>query len=82
VIYPDRELAINPGRVFGKLHGIETRDPGLRHGSGVDRAGLREHAQALGYTVVDASTVIATHLSHVIQTTRTNCSATRKCSSC
>ena len=43
----------------------------------------REHAQTLGYTVVDASTVVATHLSAiVIRRTRTSCSATKKCSSC
>jgi len=67
VIYPERELAINPGKVFGKLNGLETRDPAF----GMDAVWIdpsaRDHAQTLGYTVVDASTVIATHLSHVIQ---------------
>jgi flagellar biosynthesis protein FlhA len=60
-IYPDRELAINPGRVFGALTGIETRDPAFGMEAVWIEAGLRDHAQALGYTVVDASTVIATH---------------------
>src|SRR5579862_2753163 len=67
VVYPDRELAINPGRVFGKPPGIETRDPAF----GMEAIWIepinREQAQTLGYTVVDASTVIATHLSSVIQ---------------
>jgi flagellar biosynthesis protein FlhA len=66
-IYPERELAINPGKVFGKLNGIETRDPAFgMEAVWIDPAS-RDQAQTLGYTVVDASTVVATHLSHVIQ---------------
>jgi len=68
VVYPDRELAINPGRVFGKPAGIETRDPAFGMEAIWIEPGKREHAQTLGYTVVDASTVVATHLSNVIQT--------------
>ncbi len=67
VIYPERELAINPGRVFGKPPGIETRDPAFGMEAIWIEPSKREHAQTLGYTVVDASTVIATHLSFVIQ---------------
>jgi flagellar biosynthesis protein FlhA len=67
-IYPERELAINPGKVFGKLSGVETRDPAFGMEATWIEPTLRDHAQTLGYTVVDASTVIATHLSHVIQT--------------
>jgi flagellar biosynthesis protein FlhA len=68
VVYPERELAINPGRVFGKLNGIETRDPAFGMEAVWIEPASRDHAQTLGYTVVDASTVIATHLSHIIQT--------------
>ena len=68
VIYPERELAINPGKVFGKLSGIETRDPAFGMEAVWIEPSARDHAQTLGYTVVDASTVIATHLSHVVQT--------------
>jgi flagellar biosynthesis protein FlhA len=68
VVYPDRELAINPGRVFGKPPGIETRDPAFGMEAVWIEPSKREHAQTLGYTVVDASTVVATHLSNVIQT--------------
>ncbi len=68
VIHPDRNLAINPGRVFGPLKGIATRDPAF----GMEAVWIepkdRDHAQTLGYTVVDASTVVATHLSHIVQT--------------
>ncbi len=68
VIYPDRDLAINPGRVFGKVNGIETTDPAFGMEAVWIEPGARDHAQTLGYTVVDPSTVIATHLSHLIQT--------------
>jgi flagellar biosynthesis protein FlhA len=68
IVHPDRELAINPGRVFGTLNGLATRDPAFGMEATWIEPGLREHAQSLGYTVVDAATVIATHLSHLIQT--------------
>jgi flagellar biosynthesis protein FlhA len=67
VIYPERELAINPGRVFGKLAGVETRDPAFGMEAVWIEPAMREQAHSLGYTVVDASTVVATHLSHIIQ---------------
>jgi flagellar biosynthesis protein FlhA len=67
VIYADKELAINAGRVFGPLQGIATRDPAFGMEAVWIDAASRDHAQALGYTVVDPSTVIATHLSFVIQ---------------
>ncbi|PHS70584.1 MAG: flagellar biosynthesis protein FlhA [Methylophaga sp.] len=67
-IYPDRMMAINPGQVFGDLDGIKSQDPAF----GLDAIWidptLREHAQAQGYTVVDVDTVIATHLSKILQT--------------
>jgi flagellar biosynthesis protein FlhA len=68
VVHPDRELAINPGRVFGKVSGIETHDPAFGMEAVWIEPSTRDHAQTLGYTVVDPSTVIATHLSHLIQT--------------
>ena len=65
-VFPDRELAINPGRVFGPLQGLETRDPAFGMEATWIEPSQREHAQSLGYTVVDASTVVATHLSQLI----------------
>ncbi|HSC68738.1 MAG TPA: flagellar biosynthesis protein FlhA, partial [Cellvibrio sp.] len=66
-VYPDRELAINPGQVFGSLEGIKTKDPAF----GLDAVWIspnqREQAQTLGYTVVDPSTVVATHLNQILQ---------------
>jgi flagellar biosynthesis protein FlhA len=67
VTYPDRELALNPGRVFGKLTGVATRDPSFGMEAVWIEPSLRDYAQTLGYTVVDAGTVLATHLSQLIQ---------------
>jgi len=66
-IYPDRDLAINPGQVFGALKGVEVKDPAFGLDAIWIEPGQREHAQTLGYTVVDASTVVATHLNQVLQ---------------
>lgn len=65
-IHPDRELAINPGEVFGSLQGIPGKDPAFGLDAVWIEASQRDHAQSLGYTVVDPSTVVATHLSHII----------------
>lgn len=66
-IHPDRMLAINPGQVFGNIQGIETQDPAF----GLDALWIEEknkdQAQTLGYTVVDASTVVATHINQILQ---------------
>jgi flagellar biosynthesis protein FlhA len=65
--FPGMFLAINPGRVMGNLPGTPTQDPTFGLPAVWIEAGLREKAQTLGYTVVDASTVVATHLSNIIQ---------------
>ncbi|NLR76837.1 flagellar biosynthesis protein FlhA [Leeia sp. IMCC25680] len=65
--YANQYLAINPGRVLGPLPGNETRDPAFGLPAVWIEASRRDEAQALGYTVVDASTVIGTHLSSIIQ---------------
>ena len=66
--FPNMHLAINPGNVSGTLPGTPTTDPAFGLPAVWVDAGMREQAQAMGYTVVDASTVIATHLSHLIHT--------------
>lgn len=66
-IYPDREMAINSGQVHGALQGIATKDPAFGLNAVWIDAGLRDQAQMLGYTVVDAGTVVATHLSQILQ---------------
>ncbi|GHX88935.1 flagellar biosynthesis protein FlhA [Vibrio cholerae] len=65
-IRPDQELAINPGQVYGMIDGERTRDPAFGLDAVWIREEQREHAQALGYTVVDSSTVLATHLSQLL----------------
>ena len=64
--FPGQFLAINPGRVAGPLAGRETTDPAFGLPAVWIETGAREQAHALGYTVVDASTVVATHLNHVM----------------
>lgn len=66
--YAGQLLAINPGRVAGTLNGTATVDPAFGLPAIWIDAGQREKAQAYGYTVVDASTVVATHLNHLILT--------------
>lgn len=66
-IYPDRELAIDPGQVFGPLQGVEVKDPAFGLDAVWVEQSQKEHAQSLGYTVVDASTVVATHLNQLLQ---------------
>ena len=66
-VHADKEMAINPGQVYGQLRGTVTRDPVFDLEAVWIGADQREQAQSLGYTVVDASTVIATHLSQIVQ---------------
>jgi len=66
-VSPGMYMAINPGRVLGPLTGPQTKDPAFGLPAVWIDAGTRENAQSMGYTVVDASTVVATHLSSVIQ---------------
>lgn len=62
-----REMAINPGQVYGALEGVACKEPAF----GLDAVWIepsqRDHARALGYTVVDASTAVATHLNKVLR---------------
>jgi flagellar biosynthesis protein FlhA len=63
---PGQWMAINPGQVSGTLPGAATRDPAFGLPAVWIDAGIKEQAQSYGYTVVDASTVVATHLNHLI----------------
>ena len=58
----DRFLAINPGTAFEEIEGTKTTEPAF----GLEAVWIdeshRDHAEAVGYTTVDASTVVATHL--------------------
>jgi len=66
-VFVDKEMAIDPGHIQEAMQGIPAKDPAF----GLDAVWVdpaqREEAQARGYTVVDVSTVIATHLSKMVQ---------------
>ncbi|XGA80187.1 flagellar biosynthesis protein FlhA [Halomonas sp. CH40] len=64
--HPGKWLAIDPGQVSGELQGSPTKDPAFGLPAVWIDSNQREHAQVYGYTVVDASTVIATHLNHLL----------------
>src|SRR5690348_5706970 len=66
-VHTERLLAINPGQVHGTVPGIATQDPAFGLEAVWIEPGQRELAQGYGYTVVDPATVIATHLSHILQ---------------
>ncbi|SMF94957.1 flagellar biosynthesis protein FlhA [Methylomagnum ishizawai] len=66
-VLPERLMAINPGRVYGTLRGVEGRDPAFGLEAVWIEPAQKDHAQTLGYTVVDPGTVVATHLSHILQ---------------
>ncbi len=66
-VFPDRDMAINPGTVAGPVPGITTKDPAFGLDAVWVERSRREQAQTQGYTVVDAGTVIATHLSQLLQ---------------
>ncbi|MCB1877776.1 MAG: flagellar biosynthesis protein FlhA, partial [Chromatiales bacterium] len=66
-IQPDKELAIDPGKVFGTLSGSHTTDPAFGLKAVWIEPGQKDYAQTLNYTVVDPSTVVATHLSQILQ---------------
>ena len=62
-----RELAINPGQVYGELAGTPTREPAFGLEAVWIEPSMRDQARTLGYTVVDASTAISTHLNKVLR---------------
>ena len=65
-VHADKLLAIDPGEVFGQIQGLATTDSvfGL-FVVWIDEY-EKDNAQTLGYTVVDASTVVATHINQVM----------------
>jgi len=65
--YNGMYLAINPGQVTMALPGNVTEDPAFGLPAVWIDAGQREQAQVGGYTVVDTSTVVTTHLNHLLR---------------
>src|SRR5690242_1227605 len=66
VAFPGKWLAIDPGQVSGDIEGAAPTDPAFGLPAKWIEADKREEAQILGYTVVDAGTVVATHLNHLL----------------
>ncbi len=65
--FPGMLLAINPAGTVPQLPGTKTIDPAFGLPAVWIEERLREQAQMSGFTVVDCSTVVATHLSHLMQ---------------
>jgi len=66
-VFPGKELAINPGQVYGEVEGMKVKDPTFGLDAVWIESSKRDDAQAMGYTVVDSGTVIATHLSQLLK---------------
>lgn len=64
-IIPDQFMAMNPGTATSKISGIEVEEPAFGLPAVWIQSSLRERAEMAGYTVVDPSTVIATHLTEI-----------------
>lgn len=65
-VHPERWMAIDPGCAEGELEGVHGQDPAFQLPAVWIEEGQRDSAQAMGYTVVDPASVIATHLNHLI----------------
>jgi flagellar biosynthesis protein FlhA len=66
-LVPDRLMAINPGTATTPLEGSATREPAFGLPAWWIPTSQREHASAAGYTVVDATTALSTHVSETIR---------------
>ena len=66
-IQTERDLAINPGGVTAQLVGVRAKDPAFGLDAYWIEPAAKEHAQSLGFTVVDPATVVATHLSELLK---------------
>lgn len=67
MVYPDRIMAMDSGMTTGKVPGEEARDPAYNQPAVWIEPGLRDRAQMLGYTPVEPSAVLATHLQEVVR---------------
>jgi flagellar biosynthesis protein FlhA len=63
----DHYLIMNPGNVMEKIPGIETREPAFGLEATWITESQRARAEQLGYTIVDPPSVLATHLTEIIQ---------------
>ena len=63
----NKDLAINPGDINNKLDGISTIEPAFGLEAYWINSSESDHAKTLGYTIVDGSTVIATHINALLK---------------
>lgn len=63
----DHYMAMNPGNAEGEIDGIDTMEPAFGLPAKWISSSQREAAEILGYTVVDASSIISTHLTEVVK---------------
>jgi len=66
-LQPGQYLAMDPGTAEGDIPGIETREPAFGLPAKWIAANQKERAELLGYTVVDAESVLATHLTELVK---------------
>jgi flagellar biosynthesis protein FlhA len=66
-LFVDRMLAIDPGSVSRRIEGVDTKEPAYGLPAVWITKEQKDQAQLMGYTVVDNSTTLATHLSEVIR---------------
>ena len=64
-VYPDRLMAISTGNSQGNLPGEATRDPAFNQPAVWIEPGVRAQAEMMGYTIVEPSAILATHLQRV-----------------
>jgi flagellar biosynthesis protein FlhA len=67
IVNPGQYLAIDSGTTSGKVPGTATRDPAFGTPAVWIEPGVRDQAEMLGYTVVEAGSVIATHLTETVR---------------
>ncbi len=67
IAYPNSHLAINPGDITAKLDGTPSKDPAFGFDAWWISSGKVEQAESMGFTVVDASSVIATHVTKIVK---------------
>ncbi len=66
-VYPDLLMAMDSGLAHGRLEGIQTKEPAFGLDAIWIARGMRERAESANWTVVDATSVLATHLSEVVR---------------
>ncbi len=66
-IYPDKFLAMDSGLATGEIDGIKTKEPAFGLDAIWIEPSLKEDAITEGYTVVDPSTVISTHITELLK---------------